>query len=216
LINDPEFSAMDRSIAADDDSLVPHERDSAGDRRQPRSPEQNPMSTIRIALAASLIGLAAPAAAQDKLDDLEMTHVAVTASNIDIAYAHLALAFSDNQAVRDFAQTMIRDHAAVNEQIVALAKRLGVQAKDNEMSSKLLADAAKTKDELSRLRGSAFDRRYLQNEQAYHRTVNGVVEHSFIPNIQNPEVKQAFQAALRVFREHERHAGSALQSVATR
>ncbi|HSJ64310.1 MAG TPA: DUF4142 domain-containing protein [Gemmatimonadaceae bacterium] len=174
------------------------------------------MPTIRIALAAALMGAAVPAASQERLDDLEMTHVAVTASNIDVAYAHLALALSDNQAVRDFAETMIRDHTAVNEQIFALAKRLGVTAKDNEMSQKLLADAARTKDELSRLRGAAFDRRYLQNEQAYHRTVNGVVENSFIPNLQNPEVKQAFQAALRVFREHERHAGLALQSVATR
>lgn len=176
------------------------------------------MSILRAAAAAAIIALpAAPSAeAQARLTDLEMAHVAVTASDIDIAYAHLALALSDNATVRGFAETMIRDHSAVNGQVIALAKRLGVEAKDNAMSRQLLTDASRIKNEMSRLRDADFDRYYLKNELAYHRAVNGVVADQFIPNIQNPEVKQAFQAALRIFREHERHAASAAQSVAAR
>ena len=37
------------------------------------------------------------------LNDLEIAHVAYTADNIDIRYAHLALAISKNPAVREFA-----------------------------------------------------------------------------------------------------------------
>lgn len=127
----------------------------------------------------------------------------MTASNIDVAYAHLALALSENPATRAFAETMIRDHTAVNGQVVALARKLNVQAQDNAMSRQLQADARRIKDEMLRLRGNAFDRYYAENELAYHETVNGVVADAFIPNIENAEVKQAFQAALTVFRGHE-------------
>ena len=162
------------------------------------------------------LALAAPAHGQADLNDLEMAHVAVTASNIDIAYAHLALAFSSNAAVREFAETMIRDHSAVNAQVAALADRLGVKAQDNAMSRQLLQDAERIKGELSRLRGPAFDQYYVTNELKYHRTVNGVVADAFIPNVKNPEVKKAFQEALTIFRVHERHAASLVQEVAAR
>lgn len=157
---------------------------------------------------AAVLAVAAPAAGQDPatLNDLEMAHVAVTASNIDIAYAHLALALSTNPDVRGFAETMIRDHSAVNGQVVALAKKLGVTAQDNAMSRSLLADAEKVKARLAALRGTAFDDAYLKNELGYHEVVNGVVAKSFIPNIEHAEVKAAFQGALGIFRQHEKHA----------
>jgi len=159
---------------------------------------------------------ARPAQAQTSLDDLEMAHVAVVASQIDISYAHLALALSTTPAIRQFAQTMIRDHEAVNQQVAALAARLRVMAKDNSMSQSLLAGASSQIDRLSRLRGAEFDRAYIRNELEYHRTVNGAVANQFIPAIQNPEVKQAFQGALTIFRGHEKHAEDLVRSLGGR
>jgi putative membrane protein len=164
-----------------------------------------------LAVAAAVM----PATAQDPVDlnDLEMAHAAVTASNIDIAYAHLALAFSETPAIREFAQTMIRDHSAVNEQVFALARRLGVQAQDNAFSRGLLEQAAGVKDEMSRLRGPALDRFYIENEARYHQTVNGVVADAFIPNIDNPDVRSAFEGALTIFRGHQGHAERLVRSL---
>ncbi len=179
------------------------------------------MNSVCRHLTPALLGLSmalaapTPMLAQARLNDLEMAHVAVVASNIDIAYAHLALAFSDNAEVRGFAETMIRDHSAVNAQVFALARKLGVTAQDNAVSRQLLTDADKIKDELSRLRGQAFDRRYMDNEARYHQAVNGLVAGTFLPNIQNGEVKQAFQGALAIFEGHQRHAES-LARVAAR
>ena len=161
---------------------------------------------LAVAATASLTAMSSPATAQADLSDTEMAHVAVTASEIDIAYAHLALALSDNPEVRAFAETMIRDHTAVNEQVAALARRLGVTARDNALSRQLAIDAQKTKNELSGLRGAAFDRRYAENEWAYHRAVNGVVADAFVPNADNAEVREAFEGALTIFRGHESHA----------
>ena len=59
---------------------------------------------------------------------------------------------------------------------------------------------------MSKLRGAAFDKRYAANELAYHKAVNDLVEHTFIPNIENGEVKALFKAGLKIFKAHEGHA----------
>lgn len=155
--------------------------------------------------------VAAVAAAADTrspadLNDLEIAHVAYTADNIDIRYAHLALAISENPAIHDFARTMIRDHEAVNEQALALLDKLGAEAQDNFLSQSLEVNADKLVDEMSGLRGDAFDRFYAENELAYHKSVNGLVGDTFIPNIDNPEVKSLFEQGLQIFLAHEKHA----------
>lgn len=172
------------------------------------------MKTLPALVLALATGLAArPTLAQSDLNDLEMAHVAVTASNIDISYAHLALALSDHPVIRSFAERMIRDHSTVNGQVAALAKRLNVVAQDNAMSRKLLVDAKGVRDDLSSKRGAEFDRAYAENELAYHRTVNSVVEDAFIPNIESADIMQAFRSALTVFRGHERRAEDMVRSV---
>lgn len=158
------------------------------------------------ALALSVGSVAAQAKSPADLNDLEIAHVAYTADNIDIRYAHLALALSKNSEVRNFARTMIRDHEAVNEQALALLKKLKVGPKDNFLSKFLLKRADKLVDEMSKLRGKAFDKRYAENELAYHKEVNALVGKTFIPNIKNAEVKGLFKAGLKIFQAHEKHA----------
>jgi len=161
-----------------------------------------------LAIGLSLILIQSTARAQSpaELNDLEIAHVAYVADNIDIRYAHLALAISKNPAIREFAQTMIRDHTAVNEQALALLKKLNAQPQDNFLSKTLQANAEKLIDEMSQLRGAEFDKRYASNELAYHKAVNDLIENAFIPNIENAEVKTLFEAGLEIFKAHEGHA----------
>ena len=42
------------------------------------------------------------------------------------------VAESKNKEVRDFAENMVRDHTAVNDQALALVKKLKVKPQDNE------------------------------------------------------------------------------------
>jgi putative membrane protein len=147
------------------------------------------------------------------LNDLEIAHVAYTADLIDIRYAHLALAKSKDPKVREFAQTMIRDHSAVNDQALALLKKLNANAQDNFLSKQLSAQADQLVDEMSSLSGKAFDQRYADNELAYHQSVNCLVGGTFIPNIENPELKALFEQALKIFKAHEQHAEKMVASL---
>jgi putative membrane protein len=140
------------------------------------------------------------------MNDLEIAHSAYAAGNIDIRYAHLALAVSEVPSVRKFAQTMIRDHSAVNRAAVALVRKLKVTPKDNPLSRSLLQGAAKKRAELMRLNGKAFDCAYARNERGYHQVVNKTVETSFIPGASVPELKALLKDALATFKVHQRHA----------
>ena len=149
----------------------------------------------------------------ENLNDLEIAHVAYTADNIDIRYAHLALAISENPAIHAFANTMIRDHHAVNQQALALLEKLQVAPVDNFLSQQLVEGSIALVDEMKLLSGSNFDKRYAENELAYHRAVNELVENAFIPNIENAEVKALFEQGLAIFKMHEKHAETMVASL---
>ncbi|MCZ6665849.1 MAG: DUF4142 domain-containing protein, partial [Gammaproteobacteria bacterium] len=100
-------------------------------------------------------------------------------------------------------QSMIHDHTAVNEQALALLAKLKAMPQGNFLSRLLDGQADELVAEMSQLSGAAFDRRYAENELAYHRAVNALVERTFIPNIENSDVKALFGDALGIFKAHE-------------
>ena len=89
--------------------------------------------------------------------------------------ARLALERSRNPQVRAFAETMVRDHEAVNGKALALVKKLNVTPAPNATSAALSGQAEATMKRLATLDGAAFDRAYAANEAAYHATVNGAL-----------------------------------------
>jgi putative membrane protein len=139
-------------------------------------------------------------------NDAQIAHIAYTAGNIDIAAGKQALAKSQDKAVRDFAQEMVRDHTAVNDKALALVKKLGVTPQDNPTSQALSKDAATKLASYAKLSGKAFDKAYVTNEVAYHKTVNGALSSTLIPNAKNAELKSLLQTGLKLFTEHQTHA----------
>ncbi|HEY6024685.1 MAG TPA: DUF4142 domain-containing protein [Pseudolabrys sp.] len=157
---------------------------------------------------ATLCLLSAPAFAQGaaKPTDPQIAHIAYTAGQLDIEAAKQALAKSKNKEVRGFAEDMVRDHTAVNKQALALVKKLKVTPEDNDTSRSLTKQAAAKRDELAKLDGAAFDKAYVANEVAYHKTVNGALESTLIPSANNAELKSLLQTGLKIFQGHEQHA----------
>lgn len=140
------------------------------------------------------------------LNDARIAHIAYTAGQIDIDAAKLALTKSTSNEVRGFAETMLRDHTAVNERALDLVKKLGVSPEDNDTSSSLLASAMKAEQLQLALSGEDFDRAYVDNEVAYHDQVNAALRSLLIPGATNPELKALLQDGLALFSEHQKHA----------
>jgi putative membrane protein len=164
------------------------------------------MKTPTLALAVAMAALGLVAEAGQPMNDLEIAHTAYTAGGLDIRYAHLALAISENDAVRDFARTMIRDHSAVNDAAGALITELKVTPQDNDLSRALVEGAAAKRAELVTLAGAAFDCAYATNELGYHQIVNKTVAEAFIPAVTVAPLKALLEEALVTFRAHEAHA----------
>src|SRR3569832_838121 len=148
--------------------------------------------------AVSLLGGAALAQGA-KPTDPQIAHIAYTAGVIDIAAAKQALKKTHNKEVKAFAQDMVRDHEAVNKQALALVKKLKVTPEDNDTSRALTKQSAEKRTELSKLSGAAFDRAYVANEIAYHKTVNGALETLLIPSSSNAELKSLLETGLKLF-----------------
>ena len=155
--------------------------------------------------AAAVLTFATPALAAAPTDP-QIAHIAYTAGNIDIAAGKQALAKSHNKTVRAFAQEMVRDHAAVNAKALALVKKLHVTPEANPTSAALTKQADATLAKLAKLKGAAYDRAYIDNEVAYHKTVNGALADTLIPSAKNAELKSLLETGLTLFREHQHHA----------
>ena len=155
-----------------------------------------------------------PAFAEDaKPNDAQIAHIAYTAGEIDIKAAKLALQKSKNQEVRDFAENMVRDHAAVNDQALALVKKLNVTPQDNDTSKALLKQAEAERAELEKLSGAQFDKAYADNEVAYHKAVDHALETVLIPDATNAELNDLLTTGLKIFLGHEQHAEHVAQSL---
>ena len=155
--------------------------------------------------AGAALAIAMPVQAAAPTDP-QIAHIAYTAGNLDVEAGKQALKMSHNAMVRDFAQQMVRDHEAVNAKALALVKKLHVTPQDNATSQGLTKAAAAERAKLAKLSGAAFDREYVDNEVAYHKTVNGALESTLIPSAKNGELKSLLETGLTLFREHQAHA----------
>jgi putative membrane protein len=159
------------------------------------------------AAIAAVALLSSPALAQGaKPTDPQIAHIAYTAGVLDINAAKQALKKAKNKDVKAFAQDMVRDHEAVNKQALALVKKLKVKPEDNDTSRTLTKQANDKLAELSKLNGAAYDKAYVENEVAYHKSVNSALETQLIPSANNAELKGLLQTGLKIFQGHEQHA----------
>ena len=135
---------------------------------------------------AAMADTAKPAAT---LTDPQIAHVAVTANSIDSAAGRMAKQKATAKGAKDFAQTMIDDHSAVNKQAVALAKKLKVTPEDNDVSKSLKSAADASTSNLQGKSGADFDKAYIDNEVTFHQNVLDALDKTLIPNTQNAELK---------------------------
>jgi putative membrane protein len=175
--------------------------------RRGRTGVSTMIGKIGVICAAMLLSTSVAALGQEPaITDAQIAHIAYTAGQIDVDAGHQALERSGNADVRAFAETMVRDHSAVNDQALALVQRLHVTPETNPTSAALTTQAADAHERLSALKGAAFDRAYVENEVAYHQAVNDALRQTLIPNAHNGELKSLLESGLALFSAHQEHA----------
>jgi putative membrane protein len=153
-------------------------------------------------LAASPLAFANPAGP----NDAQIAAIVVAANTVDIDAGKLAESKTKNKEVRDFAKRMVTDHSGVNQQAVALVKKLHVTPEENDTSKSLTQGGESTRDRLKGLSGAAFDKAYVDNEVSYHQTVLDALDKTLIPSASNAELKALLVKVRPAFVAHLEHA----------
>ena len=168
----------------------------------------NRMALYVMSSASLLLG-AAPASAQTgggAPTDPQIAAIVVAANQVDIDAAKLAKSHTKNKDVKEFADTMIRDHEAVNKQAKALVKKLKVKPQPNPTSKSLVDGGKKNIANLKKLKGGEFDKAYAEHEVAYHQEVLDAINNTLIPNAKNPELKGLIEKVAPAIQAHLDHA----------
>jgi putative membrane protein len=155
-------------------------------------------SATQGAAATGTAPAAAPATAaklsradRNALTDLAMANMA------EIATAKIALAKSQNVAVKTFAQRMIDDHTKAQAEVAALAQAKGVEL-PTELSVKHKAKSAL----LEGLEGEIFNRTYIkQSGRTDHRDTHDKMRDG-LGKLKDPDVKALIAKIRPVVEQH--------------
>jgi putative membrane protein len=161
---------------------------------------------ISIALCATLLSTTAVQAQTPGPTDPQIAAIVVTANQVDIDAGKLAKARAQSKEVRDFGQRMITDHSGVNKAATELVQKLHVTPEPNPTSESLQKGGDQNLATLKNLKGSAFDKTYIDHEVAYHEAVLEAMDKTLIPNAQNPELKALLVKVRPAFVAHLDHA----------
>jgi putative membrane protein len=155
--------------------------------------------------ALALVSLASWARGAGPTDP-QIAAIVVTANQVDIDAGKLAESRSKSSDVKAFAQQMVTDHSAVNQSASDLVHKLNVTPEDNGTSQSLKQGGDANLAALKKLKGSAFDRAYIDHEVTYHENVLAALDKTLIPNAKNEELKALLVKVRPAFVAHLEHA----------
>lgn len=135
-------------------------------------------------------GVSAPVTAMTDANVAAVAH----ASNVDeIQTSQVAMQRSRNAQVRQFAQQMITEHQAADQQM-----RQMLQAKGMTIQPDASAQAtAATVSNLGRRTGMDFDRAYMMHQVQAHRWTLTTLDRTLIPSASDPELKALLSTRVR-------------------
>ena len=108
------------------------------------------ITTAALAAFTTVHAQTAPAAAPP--NDAQIAQIVLTADTVDVDYGKLAVKKTKNAEVKAFAETMIRDHTAVNDKAAALAKKINLTPEASDTSKSLKSDGDK---DMAKLKANA-------------------------------------------------------------
>lgn len=135
-------------------------------------------------------------------NDAQIAAIVLAANTADIKNGELAKDRATNPDVRTFAERMVTDHTASNQQAKDLASRLNLSPEENATSRQIAQGGDQTHDQLSKLQGAAFDRAYIDHEVEFHTTVIDALDKTLLPNTQNAQLKTLLEQSRPVFVSH--------------
>ena len=148
------------------------------------------------ALASSLTAQAKPA-----LDDAAIASIFDLANTADLEMGALAAKQGHSAEVREMGKNFAAAHTGVRQQGRDLAKKLGLTLAP-PMDGQMAKDHTAALARLKGLKGSAFDKAYVDHEVAFHQAVIDAVTKTLLPATKNAELKALIESVAPAFVAH--------------
>lgn len=122
----------------------------------------------------------------------------VSASNqSEIQPSQLALQKSTNPQVREFAQRMIAEHTALEQQMMELLQAKGMAPQDNAISTQMKQNLQVTLRSLQARNGADFDLAYMNQQLASHQYTLNSLDATLIPSTRDPQLRALLRDRVR-------------------
>lgn len=136
------------------------------------------------------------------LSDANVSSVFAAANNGEIQHANLALERSQNEAVRSFAQRMVKDHTTANEELERILQRARMSPVPVETTEQLERTASETAQTLNELTGSTFDETYIQSQIDTHRWLLETIDNALLPSAGRGDLEELLRQNRAVIAAH--------------
>ena len=127
------------------------------------------------------------------LTDEQIAAVTDATNGAEVDQARLALKMAKNPRVKKFAQMMIDQHGKAQRDQAALVSKLGMTPAESPKLKEQKTSAGDTDRTLKAAPKEMFDKVYIDIQVADHQTVLDALDHDFIPNAKNPELKKSLE-----------------------
>ena len=151
----------------------------------------------------------APQSAAPALAEPGVIAIFDLANTADIETGSLAASRSTDKDVKEFGKMLADVHTQVRQKGRDLAKKLGVTPA-MPAGNTMAADHAAAMAKLKGLKGAAFNKAFLEHEQAYHAAVLDAVKTTLLPAIKNQELKDFVTSLAPAFEAHRQAAANLL------
>jgi putative membrane protein len=113
--------------------------------------------------------------------DTEFVHKAAAAGHLEVEHGKTAASKASNAQVKAYANTLVKDHTAANQQLMAIAKRKSISIPDQPShaggTQKPRSGAGDTHDEpWMSATGAAFDRGFVEAQVKAHQEAIALFE----------------------------------------
>jgi putative membrane protein len=138
--------------------------------------------------------------------DGQIEKIVHTANDGEIKQGKLAKKKSDNADIKSFANMMIKQHEDVNKQIKKVAKAEKIKPQDSPTAETLKKDSERTVSELKSMKGSDFDKAYIDAQVKNHEEVLNSIDNTLLPNAKDPQLRAALTRIRPAVQNHLDHA----------
>lgn len=138
------------------------------------------------------------------LGDPEILAVVRTVNSGEVAAAELATERAAAGETREFAQHVMADHSAANEQVATLAAT--IPPKDNPLSMKLRESAFEEIEKLEQQQGEEFDRAFIEAQARRHEQVLETIDERLLPAASDQQLRMLLETTREKVAGHLEHA----------